>query len=59
MLNKIQMKKKYRRAVYFTIIMPLAPIGIVLDIATATDQFLCHVFERLKTKMKIYDTDPD
>lgn len=53
------MKKKYRRAVYYTIIMPLAPIGIVLDIATATDQFLCRVFERLKTKMKIYDTDPD
>lgn len=56
MLNKIQMKKKYRRAVCKTIMLPLAIIGFI---AYYISEAIIGFNTWLKTKLRVYDTDPD
>jgi hypothetical protein len=56
MLNKIQMKKKYRRAVWISI------MGLPLLIVCGCDRiyaFIHGLNYKLKTKLRVYDTDPD
>lgn len=63
MLNKIQMKKKHRRAVCFAIL--IIPSALTLIIGTVGD--LCRwiankvidTADWLKTKLRVYDYDPD
>lgn len=57
------MKKKYRRAVCFTLIgipciitLPFIGIGWMMEkLATG----LCDYSDWIKTKLRVYDTDPD
>lgn len=61
------MKKKYRRAVYDTIsviiciifspILLMGCMGIIAD--RVFDKLLIPMIEWLKTKLRVYDTDPD
>lgn len=60
MFNKYRvykfMKKKYRRAVFKTIMLPLAIIGFIpYYISDAIIGFSTW----LKTKLRVYDYDPD
>lgn len=63
MLNKIQMKKKYRRAVCFMLIgipyiitLPFMCIGWAME---KLANGLCNYSDWLKTKLRVYDYDPD
>ncbi|WP_279093872.1 hypothetical protein [Muribaculum intestinale] len=57
------MKKKHRRAVYFTLVgipyiitLPFMCIGWAMEKLAGT---LCDYSDWLKTKLRVYDTDPD
>ena len=63
MFNKIQMKKKHRRAVYFTLIgipyiitLPFMGIGWTVEKLAIE---LMNYSDWLKTKLRVYDHDPD
>lgn len=61
------MKKKHRRAVYFAIsgiicvifspILLMGGMGIIAG--WVCEKLLTPVAERLKTKLRVYDNDPD
>ena len=61
------MKKKYRRAVYFTLISviclifsPILLMGAMGVIAGwVCEKWLTPIVEWLKTKLRVYDYDPD
>lgn len=53
------MKKKYRRAVYFTIATLLIPIILPSWIGYKIYDSLWDFTNWLKTKLRVYDTDPD
>lgn len=62
------MKKKYRRAVYYSIgalwliiISPIMALGTIGEYCALLANWLCDIFpaDWLKTKLRVYDTDPD
>lgn len=53
------MKKKHRRAVYFTIAILLMPIMLPSWIGSKIYDSLWDFTWWLKTKLRVYDTDPD
>ena len=53
------MKKKYRRIVYFTIAVPMAIIMLPSWIGREIFNHLWDFIWWLKTKLKVYDYDPD
>lgn len=62
------MKKKYRRAVYYSmgalwliIIFPIMALGIIGEYCALLTNWLCDIFpaDWLKTKLRVYDYDPD
>lgn len=62
------MKKKYRIAVYFSIgaiwliiLSPILILGIIGECSARLVEWLCRLFptDWLKTKMRVYDDDPD
>lgn len=53
------MRKKYRKAIYFSIGAITAPIWIILAVMGDLAQLYLRVMERLKTKLRVYDCDPD
>ena len=65
--NLAEMKKKYRRAVYDAISViicmifsPLLLMGCMGNIAGwVLDKWLIPIATWLKTKLRVYDTDPD
>lgn len=57
------MKKKYRRAVYFILIgilyiitLPFLLVGLALEKLAIAE---CKFGDWLKTKLRVYDTDPE
>lgn len=59
MLNKIQMKKKHRRAVYFTIVILLMSIMLPSWFGRKIFDSLWDFTWWLKTKLRVYDYDTD
>lgn len=57
MLNKIQMKKKYRRAVYRVLVIVIIALPYRLFYYPAT--WIWKFNHWLKTKLRVYDTDSD
>ena len=53
------MKKKYRRAVYITIAILLMPIMLPSWVGRKIYDSLWDFTWLLKTKLRVYDTDPD
>lgn len=61
------MKKKYRRAVYYSIgaiwviiTLPLLILGFIGEFAVYIGgHVVIEPMEWLKTKLRVYDTDPD
>lgn len=62
------MKKKYRRAVCYSmgvlwliIISPIMALGIIGEYCILLTNWLCDIYptDWLKTKLRVYDTDPD
>lgn len=56
MLNKIQMKKKYRRAVCKIIMLIPAAIGFI---GYYISEIVVDFNTWLKTKLRVYDVDPE
>lgn len=53
------MRKRYRKALYFSIGAITAPIWITLAVMGDLAQLYLRAMESLKTKMRVYDCDPD
>lgn len=62
------MKKKHRRAVYFaigwiwlTLLSPILILGFIGEYCALLTNWLCDIFpaDWLKTKLRVYDYDPD
>ncbi|MDE6860349.1 MAG: hypothetical protein K2J65_08055 [Duncaniella sp.] len=62
------MKKKYRRALCFSIgaiwliiLSPILILGIIGEFSARLFEWLCRLLpvEWLKTKLRVYDDDPD
>jgi len=62
------MKKKHRRAACYSIgalwliiISPIMILGIIGEYCALLDNWLCDIFpsDWLKTKLRVYDDDPD
>ena len=62
------MKKEHRRAVCYSIgalwriiISPIMALGIICEYCALLTNCLCDIFpaDWLKTKLRVYDTDPD
>ena len=53
------MKKKHRRAVYYCIVVLTSPIWFPLWIANMMFSVCFDLLQWLKTKLRVYDTDPE
>lgn len=53
------MKKKYRRAVLYSIEAILTPFMAIAIILELPCKGLDKLYDWLKTKLRVYDTDPD
>lgn len=60
------MKKKYRTILCFAIngllailMLPFALINLLAELSEIPVNLLCRIGEKVKTKLRVYDVDPD